>query len=82
MVDARGMVVVEVKKDSRPYYFYMPVGAPYSDGVDAALMIAEDIKALHEAALEQQKKREEEQAQNGEVAPDVPVEEKKKNKKK
>ena len=56
------MVLVEVKKDSRSYFFYMPVGAPYADAVDAAHMVADDIKELHSKAIEHQAKMEAEQA--------------------
>jgi len=73
------MVLVEVKKDSRPYYFYMPVGSPYSDAVDAALMVAEDIKSLHDQAVEEMKKRE---AEEKKESSEAPKEENKKNKKK
>jgi len=78
-MDVRGMVLVEVKKDSRPYYFYMPVGSPYADAVDAALLVAEDIKTLHDQAV---KKMKEEEAAAQEKKEDSPQEEpKKKNKK-
>lgn len=48
------MVLVEVKKDSRSYFFYMPVGTPYRDAIDAAFLVADDIKELHDRALKQQ----------------------------
>lgn len=61
IIDIRGQVLVEVKKDSRPYYFYMPAGAPYQDAIQAAHMVADDIAELHRIALEKQKEREKEE---------------------
>ncbi len=60
-MDIRGMVLVEIKRDARSYFFYMPVGAPYIDASEAALMISKDIKVLHEKAVAQQEERDKEE---------------------
>ncbi len=69
-MDIRGMVLVETKKDSRSYFFYMPVGAPYSDASEAALMIAQDIKDLHDKAVAQQEERDKEEPKKEENSED------------
>ena len=61
------MVLVEKKFDSRSYFFYMPVGAPYSDAAQCAMNMAEDIKLLHEKAVAAEEKRNEENKKSEEA---------------
>jgi len=60
------MVLVEKKLDSRSYFFYMPVGAPYADAAQCAMNMAEDIKLLHQKAVEAEEKRKEENGESSE----------------
>ena len=61
-MDIRGMVLVEKKVDARSYFFYMPVGAPYIDAAQCAMLMSEEIKDLHKKAVEATEKREKEEA--------------------
>lgn len=60
IIDIRGMVLVEKKYDARSYFFYMPVGAPYSDAAQCAINIAEEIRELQKKAAEAEEKRKKE----------------------
>ena len=70
-MDLKSCVYLEITKNERTYYFYMPVGAPFGEAYDAAFEALTSITELAKQAADNARPKE---AGNSEDKTEVDVE--------